>query len=474
MIWVCILALLVSGCSYIPDCELARRSDPISLDDTLFSTDHCLFKEGGWPNTNWWEMFQDEQLGQLILQGLNCSPTLRQALANLEKACSIAFQKRASLFPEIDFNYQEQWQYFSKNGFIRALIPNAKRVPASDNQIDLTANFSWEIDFFGKNKNLFAAALGLSYAQAAEVAQAKMLLAVAIAQTYFGIQALIEQQTLLQQRVSIAEEYYLLQMQREDMGVDPISAVWNAQQNLKLLQEDLLTVDKELLVTCHALNTLVGLGPDETLIEVKPSANFQTVFPLPCNLAIDLLARRPDLVASGWRVEAAAKQIGAAKADFYPRVNLMAFAGLESLHFNNLFSLSSKMGSLEPAIYLPIFTAGKLKSALREKVAAFDAAVYEYNNLLLHAVAEVADQVTSLKATQEILCKQKKVVELADRQYQLYLWRNQIGLDSALITLQEEDKLLVQTYQLVSAQQNYLLTVVNLLKALGGGYREHE
>lgn len=474
MIWVWILALLISGCTYIPDYELAQRSDPISLDNTLFSIDHCLFEEGGWPNTNWWEMFQDEQLGQLILQGLNYSPTLQKALASLEKACAVAFQKRASLFPEIDFNYQEQWQHFSKNGFIRAIIPNAKQVPAGDNQIDLTANFSWEIDFFGKNKNLFAAALGLSCAQAAETAQAKMLLAVAIAQTYFDIQALMEQQNLLHQRVDIAKEYYLLQMQREEVGVDLISTVWNAEQNLKLLQEDLIAVDKELLITCHALNTLIGLGPDETLIEIKPSADFQTVFPLPCNLAIDLLARRPDLVASGWRVEAAAKQIGAAKADFYPRVNLMAFAGLESLHFNNLFSLSSKMGGLEPAIYLPIFTAGKLKAALREKVAAFDEAVYEYNNLLLHAVAEVADQVVSLKATQETLCKQKKVVALADRQYQLYQWRNQTGLDSTLIVLQEEDKLLAQAYQLVGAQQNHLLTVVNLLKALGGGYREYE
>lgn len=474
MMWAWVLALLVSGCKYIPNCELAQKSDPISLDHSLFSIDNVLFEEGGWPTSNWWEMFQDEQLEILILQGFACSPTLQKALSSLEKSCELALQKRAHLFPELDLNYQEQWQHFSKNGFVRALIPSEKNVPATDNQIDLTANFSWEIDFFGKNKNLFAAALGLTHAQAAETAQAKMLLAVAIAQIYFDIQALIEQKDILKERVEIAKEFVLLQLQREEIGIDLISNVWDAEQNLKLLQEEWTIVDKDLSISLHALNALVGVGPDEDLLEVKPSANFQTLFSLPCNLSIDLLARRPDIVASGWRVEAAAKQIGAAKADFYPRVNLLAFAGLESLQFSKLFTLSSKTGGLEPAIYLPIFTAGRLKANLRETTAAFNQAVYDYNHLLLHAAAEVADQIILLKAIKENLCAQKKVVKLANKRYQLYQQRSKIGLDNALTVLQQEDKLLIQAYQLVNLQQNHLLSVVNLLKALGGGYREHE
>lgn len=474
MIWAWILALLVSGCASIPDCELAQKSDPVSLDSSFFSIDNSLFEEGGWPSSDWWEMFQDEQLTTLILQGFIHSPTLQKALASLEKSCELALQKRAKLFPEVSLNYQEQWQHFSKNGFIRAIVPNEKNVPPGDNQIDLTANFSWEIDFFGKNKNIFAAALGLSCAQAAEAAQSKMLLAVAIAQTYFDIQTLLEQKDILEERVTIAREFAHLQLQRQVVGIDLIATVWDAEQNLRLLQEDLITNNKDLSIASHALNILIGVGPDEDLLEVRPSANFQAVFSLPCNLAIDLLARRPDLVASGWRVEAAAKQIGAAKADFYPRVNLMALAGLESLKFNNLFSWSSRMGVLEPAIYLPIFTAGRLKASLREKTAAFNEAVYDYNNLLLHAAAEVANQIVSLKATKETLCKQKRVLELASKHYQLYRKRSTIGLDNALIVLQQEDKLLFQAYQLAHLQQNHLLSVVNLLKALGGGYQEYE
>lgn len=472
MIWAGILALLVSGCAYIPDYDLAQKSDPICLNDTLFSVDNTLFEEGGWPTCNWWEMFEDEQLGQLILQGFACSPTLQKALATLKQSCELALQKRAKLFPEIELNYQEQWQHFSKNGFIRAIIPNEKLVPAGVNQIDLTANFSWEIDFFGKNKNLFAAALDLSCAQAAEVAQAKMLLSVAIAQTYFDVQTLIKQREILRERVTIAQELTLLQLQRKAAGIELISAVWDAEQNLKLLQEDLTTIYKDLTIATHALNVLIGVGPDEHLLEIRPSANFQSVFSLPSNLAIDLLARRPDVVASGWRIEAAAKQIGAAKADFYPRINLMAFAGLESLHFNNLFNWSSTMEGLEPAIYLPIFTAGRLKASLREKVAAFNAAVYDYNHLLLHAATEVANQIISLTATKENVCKQKRVIDLANKQYQLFQWRSEIGIDNELIVLQQEDKLLVQAYQLAHLQQNHLLSVVNLVKALGGGYRE--
>lgn len=474
MIWAWILAILVSGCASIPDFELAQKSDPISLETTCFSIDNGLFEEGGWPSSNWWEIFQDEQLTNLILQGFTHSPTLQKALAALEQSCAFALQKRAKLFPEVSLNYQEQWQHFSKNGFIRAIVPNAKNMPPSDNQIDLTANFSWEIDFFGKNKNIFAAALGLSCAQAAEAAQSKMLLAVAITQTYFDIQTLLEQKDILEERVTIARQFAHLQLQRQTVGIDLIATLWDAEQNLKLLQEDLIALEKDLSIALHALHVLIGVGPDENFLEVRPSAHFQTVFPLPRNLAIDLLARRPDVVASGWRIEAAAKQIGAAKADFYPRVNLMALAGLESLKFNNFFTWSSRMGVLEPAIYLPIFTAGRLKASLREKTAAFNEAVYDYNNLLLHAAAEVADQIVSLKATKETLCKQKRVLELANKHYQLYQNRSQIGLDNALMVLQQEDKLLIQAYQLANLQQNHLLSVVNLLKALGGGYREYE
>lgn len=474
MIWGWILALLVSGCAAIPDFDLAQKSDPIYLNDTLFSVDHTLFEEGGWPTHNWWEMFQDEQLGCLILQGFACSPTLQKALAILEQSCELALQKRTKLFPEIALNYQEQWQYFSKNGFIRGIVPHAKRFAPSDNQIDLTANFSWEIDFFGKNKNLFAAALDVSCAQAAEAAQAKMLLSVSIAQTYFAIQTLLQQKEILAERVAIAQELAQLQLQRESMGVALISTVWDAEQNVKLLQEDLTTIDKELTIATHALHVLIGVGPDEKLLKVRPAANFQSVFCLPGNLAIDLLARRPDVVASGWRVEAAAKQIHAAKADFYPRINLMAFAGLESLDFSHLFKGRSKLGGLEPAIYLPIFTAGRLKARLKEKTAIFNQAIYDYNHLLLHAATEVANQIISLTATKENLCKQKRVVELANKHYQLFRLRSEIGLENALIVLQQEDLLLAQTYQLAHLQQSHLLSVVNLVKALGGGYREYE
>ena len=148
----------------------------------------------------------------------------------------------------------------------------------------------------------------------------------------------------------------------------------------------------------------------------------------------------------------------------------MAFAGLESLSFNKFLSISSRQGSLIPAVHLPIFTGGKLTANLKSKVAAFNEETYSYNELLLNAAKDVADQISTLIATFDILNRQINSLETVEEQVELQYLRYRHGVNNALTVLEREDDLQSQRLQLLSYERDYLLAVLRLIKALGGGY----
>jgi NodT family efflux transporter outer membrane factor (OMF) lipoprotein len=471
---VCLFILILGGCAKIHKNDLAYVSDPIPLDRSIESAlAREFFDEGGWPTDLWWEMFEDPQLNAIVELALAQSPTIHKALALVQEAEQVAKQQRASLLPKLDLEYEQQWQYFSKNGFVRSFyptMPSAPPIPPTDNQLDLSLYFNYEIDFFGRNRNLFKAALGKARAQSAEAKQATLILTTLIVQTYIELQTKLAKREVLKERLEERNALFELTTSRAEQGLDPVIPILVKEQNIYEVQQNILQLDKEILLDRHALSVLAGVGPDTDIAPKPMSAIFKGPVTLPSDLSSDLLARRPDLTAQIWRIEAAAKEIGAAKADFYPRVNLMAFAQLESLNFNQLFNISSKQGGLVPAVHLPIFTGGKLKANLKEKLAAFNEATYRYNELLLNAAKEVVDQIAILSTTFDSLNFQIHSLETAQDQFTLEFSRYKNGVNDYLAVLEREDNLLSQRYLLLSYERDYLLAVLTMIKALGGGY----
>jgi NodT family efflux transporter outer membrane factor (OMF) lipoprotein len=452
---------------------MAELSEPIPIDNSIdYALAREFFEEGGWPTESWWEMFDDPQLNHLIETALQESPTIQQALAKVAQAEQEARKERAALFPTLDAEYEEQWQYFSKNGFVRSFYPTVPPVipPPTANQLDLTLNFNYEIDFFGRNRNLFKAALGLARAQRAEAKQAILILTTLIAQTYIELQTKISQKEVLEERLNQRDQLFELSFFREYYGVDAANPVLEREQSFYAVSQAMIDLEKGIALDRHLLSVLVGVSPDAKMAPKPMTVIFEKPLSLPADLSSDLLARRPDLTAQLWRVEAAAKEIGAAKADFYPRVNLMAFAGLESLAFNKLFHISSRQGGLVPAVHLPIFTGGKLTANLKSKVATFNQETYRFNDMLLHAAQEVADQITTLSATFDTLTEQISILESAEDQWNLQYARYQHGVDNFIAVLEKEDNVLSQRYQFLGLERDYLLAVLKMIKALGGGY----
>lgn len=465
--------LLLFGCASVPNNELAQVSKPISFDEvTANILENDDFIAGSWPSQMWWESFNDPQLNALIEEALSTSPTLLQAQAKVEFADQMAKLQRSSLWPKLDMKYEEQWEYFSKNGFVRSFYPVAPGVQISPttNQIDLTLNFSYEFDFWGKNRKKFQAALGQARASAAEKAQAELVLAAHIAQSYFELQAHLEKQEVLNEQLEQRIDLYELTNLRLNWGIDPAIPLLQQKKELNEIKKQLVAIKREIAFDHNQINMLVGKGPGLWELDLPLSAAFDEPFALPVDLSIDLLARRPDLQAQIWRVESAAKEIGVAKTEFYPNINLSAFGGLESLSFNDFFKWSSHMGGLTPALHLPIFTAGKLRANLRSKVASYNEAVYGYNDLLLHAAKEVADQMVLLKTKNEELLLQLSNLEVVSEEYELQSMRFEEGIDNYLTVLNTINEVLNQRLSVVELRKDHLLAVVKLIKAFGGGY----
>jgi NodT family efflux transporter outer membrane factor (OMF) lipoprotein len=192
---------------------------------------------------------------------------------------------------------------------------------------------------------------------------------------------------------------------------------------------------------------------------------------LPVELSADLLGRRPDVVAARLMAEAQESRIASKKSEFYPNVNLSAAIGVESLGLGMLAKSGSGMGSIGPAVSLPIFTGGRLRGELRGTAAAYDQAVATYNATVTHALQDVADAWLSQKSLAAQLDKAREALAAAQEAYRVANNRYEGGLSNFLEVLHAEDTLLDSQRALTSLQSRAFSLDVALTRALGGGYQ---
>src|SRR2546427_736797 len=249
-------------------------------------------------------------------------------------------------------------------------------------------------------------------------------------------------------------------------------AVRQSDQQIASLRGDVSAAEAAVQLDRHHLAALLGLRPDAPLEVEQALHPYGEALALPANLPADLLARRPDIAAQRWRLEAAAAQIGAAKADFLPNVNLAAFVGFGAtgLEGLNLASRGSGIAGVGPALHLPIFDAGRLRANLRGRYGEYDAAVEQYNQALVDALRQVADQITAARAVQQQLADQANALAAAEDAYRLTLDRYRAGLTSYLDVLGNEERVLAERLNGVRLQGRSLALAVGTIRALGGGY----
>ncbi len=425
------------------------------------------FMQGEWPSKDWWEVFDSPQLSALVVTALANNPSIQGVEKRLDAAKEVSKIARARLFPLVFFDVEETSEFLSKNGLYKAFNPS---LPIHADLLDITLNFSYEFDFWGKNRNLFRASLNKARAEAAEAAQVALIATTALAQGYFALKANLIKHGLIVRLVDVRRKTFQLQALLEKSALNSQLEPLLSQERVFDAEKQLSSIEEEIAVGQHLVNILAGLGPDSPLEIDEDMPLLPPSIAVPHDISANLLARRPDLMAEIWRVEALADEVGAAKADFYPNINLGAFFGFESVILSKIFNADSQNGGFTPALNLPIFTAGAIRANVKAKKAAFDEAVYAYNQLLLQSASEVADFLSFARDVYEKKRLQEEIVENAQIRFDLTLLRSFAGLDSFIEKYAFEEVLIQKKLEDVDLLYSQYLALIKLTKSLGGGY----
>lgn len=425
------------------------------------------FVEGDWPERTWWEQYQSKELNALIEKALVQNPSIQAVQERVEFARNEAVIARGKLLPLIYFNASDQWQYLSQNGLYRALNPN---IPLNNQQIDFSLSFFYEFDFWGKYRNLYRAALSRQQAAAAETAQVELITSTALAQSYFAFRTNLLRKKIYEQIYEVRKNYFDLQKKMLSNSLYSKLVPLLSEEAVFQAEQWVYNIEQEIAVNQHVVNILAGQGPDEPLPLHETLALLPKTLTVPTEISLGLLSRRPDLMAQIWRLDALAFDVGSAKADYWPNVNLFAQAGYQSGSWSSLFDWISKTIGVLPGLSLPVYTAGAIGANISAKKALFDEAVYQYNDLILQSVNQVADLLAIGRSVYGEKEKQLQIVDNAKARYGLTLLRQQSGIDNALTAYQFLEEYLQKKLEDVELLYQQYVVSISLIKALGGGY----
>jgi len=459
-------ALALAACATVPDA--GPRPQPRQAAEMATQRS---FKAAAsdWPADRWWDAYKDPQLSALIDEALKGSPTLAQAQARLKAAEAQAQQARAATLPTVTGNGSisetEQSRNLGYPAFIQQYLPSGFK-----DQGRLTLDASYDLDLFGKNRAALAAAVSETEAARADAAQARLTLSSAVAQAYGDLARLYAERDVAADALRIKSETARLTAQRVDNGLDTKAELSQAQAATPASQADVEALDEQILITRHRLAALVGQGPDRGLDIPRPTPGAAKAFGLPADLTVNLLGRRPDIVAARLRVEEAGKRIDAARADFYPDVSITGFIGQQSLGISQLVAAGSAIGSIGPAVRLPIFDGGRLRGAYRGARAQYDLAVADYNQTLTQALQDVADSAASAQSVQRQLAQRREALASSETAYRIARLRYEGGLSTYVNVLTAEDALIAQRRAVADLEARAFTLDVALVRALGGGF----
>jgi NodT family efflux transporter outer membrane factor (OMF) lipoprotein len=415
-------------------------------------------------DAQWWLAFGDSTLNQLEAQALQTNPSLKVAQARLAGAQAATQLSSAVNGPQLTAQLNLMQQRYTANG---AVPPPLAGAVLDSGTAQFVAN--WEIDFFGKNQASLQAALGVERAAQADAQAARVLLSAQVAQSYFAWVGLVEQQAIAKRVLAQRESIRQLVQDRFRAGLDTPIDLRTAEATLPEARMQLLLLDEQIELSKNALAALIG--EPNSPVALIPSAQEAIKFiPYDGPISSQLLGRRADVAAVRWRALAADQNVASARAQFYPNINLTAFAGLSSIGLDKLLQSGSQQWGVGPALSLPLFDAGRLRANLGGKTAERDAAVESYNSTVINAIHEVIDQIALAQSIAKQQTEQTLLEAAAQDTYASAQQRMRSGLYNALQVLNAESTVLMQRRLAVDLKSRALQNQVALARALGGGF----
>jgi multidrug efflux system outer membrane protein len=458
MLPLALLALATTGCAALhPPAKAGarlREAAPVVRGEAAAAS---------WPGGQWWKAYEDPTLDALVDQAIGGAPGIATADARIRSAEEEARIAGAALGLRVNAQAEFVRQRLSDN----ALIPPDLLGFHWYDQSDLGIAARYQFDWWGKQRATIEGAIDRARAAAAERQAAALQLAAAVAEAYFGWQADSARLQLAGQAVDLQQRLVGIAESRAGAELDDADAVLEARRELAALREqaEVLRGARQLRVV--ALAGLLGVGP-EALPPLTPRPLPRAAGGLPEDAGTNLLARRPDVLASRWRVEAALRDTDVARASYYPDVSLRALLGLSSIDIGKLLRADSRAPLFGAAVDLPLFDAGLRKARHRAAAAGLQLAVASYDDAVVNAAREAGSAAAAVQqATRQRLEREQQLAasralrSTAEARLARELTHAGPVLATQLSELSQQD-------ELVQVDLAALLADVQLKQALGG------
>ncbi len=450
---------MLAGCMVGPDYERPKVEAPGE-----FRFDAKAKAAPGLADTRWWEQFQDPVLNGLIRTALEENRDVKIAAARVEEFLGRFGVTRAQLFPQVALQGQGSRQRVSES--IANPIPPGGRNPYGDFALDL--GVAWEIDLWGKLRRATEAARADLLAAEENRLTVILSLTTAVATSYVTLIDLDRQLQIARGTADARAENYRIFKLRFEGGVVSQVELEQARSDYELALSTVPVLEKLVGQQENALSVLLGRNPGPI---ARDRAIDKLVLPqVPAGLPSELLERRPDLRQAEQALIAANARIGVAKAQFFPSISLTALLGTASGALSGLFQGAAKTWAYAGTVGQPIFTGGTLVSQLLVTEAQQRRALLEYQQAIQAAFREVSDALIDQAKTREQLAAQGRQVEALRDYARLARLRYDNGYTSYLEVTDAETKLFNAELQYTQAQGQLFFALINLYKAMGGGW----
>ena len=416
-----------------------------------------------WPDRDWWHGFDSSDLDQLIGQAQHANDDLRAAVARVHQADAQRRIAGAPLLPALN----------AEATATRARQPVLGEGYVTGNAFNPLLSASYELDFFGRNRALYAAASASAKASRFDRTTVELSVMAGVAGTYFQVLELRDRLAIAQDNYANAAKVLRGLKLEETAGIATGLDVAQQETVVATVNATIPPLKQQLRQNLDALAILIGATPES--VDVTHGDLDQIGQPLVRpGLPSELLARRPDVAEAEAQLIAANANIAAARAAFFPTISLTATGGFESSALAGLLTPANRVWSLGADVTQPIFQGGALLGQYQLAKGRYEELLADYHKAVISALANVEDALIALQQSSDLVERQQTAATTAQRAYEFAQAQMRAGTINVLTLLSTETALFSARDALAQAKYAHLQALVTLYQALGGGWQQQE
>jgi len=459
---VLVVVGLLSGCTVGPN---YRRPEVIVPADWRNAPE----QRDSLGDLGWWGIFQDPALHELLSTAVVANRDVQVAVARVLESRAQLGVARAAQFPQV--NAGASYQYTRPNSENSPFLNGSRgRSPFTGDDFETSVDLAFELDLWGRLRRATEAARAELLAREENRRAVLITLVSDVARTYFDLLELDQELEIARRTLQTREESLQLQRRRFQQGLSTQLDVDRADAEAAVAAATVPDLERRIAQNENALSVLLGRNPGP-IARGTPLDGQRLPPAVPAGLPSALLERRPDIRQAEQTLVAANARIGVAKAEYFPKITLTGVLGVESVSLSDLFTGGSRFWSIGPAMTVPLFTAGRIKNTVKGFEARQQQAALQYLQTIQQAFREVEDALVSHRKVRDIRAERERRVTANRRALSMVTLRYDRGLSTQLEVLDIQRELFSAELEFASATRDQLTAVVQLYRALGGGWQ---